>query len=731
MTPAACSGASQTQVFSTQNPAAVSSRTAIPCDINSLLDGTTVGDDPASYVVADESTNGVFSRSSSGLMSVAGGYHRQTVRCDYSGLVDAPPVLTPHCSLHSDIACNSLGYISRDDLMPSETGDVISTTVSVGVNRYMRLKEHVEVSDAIASALTTAYIDASSSTKRPRDDSAGNLAKASSADTGPCALGTGSPHLTLQKKRRLSFTASRSKSLQLHRKRSNRQSALKLSGAFSLRYAKGPGSLRRAESLRSEPSAPAQASRLKGHSEVRDPPAKCISLLNLGEAIPQILPCDDTANLLGRSSADETSPLTLTPSGSSANAYAPTVPTTPTLAHEEERLKDGLADLPVVAPPPFELIPRSALSPEEAAERRIVCLLEKELQDRIADGLQESVAATTVCDRRKARDEDEEERFWLGDDIETDLLEEDHSELGMDEDEELGGQQKPSACEKSKGDHLSTSKPPRALIFTSLIHLGIDRMLLDDIIKWFFEVIPSDDLETSCIPGDLYYVLSTIPEVRFHACTLFLRYFWLVSPPSASVTPDSQGAGTEDVEAASEVVTWDMAVACLAISIKFHRDVLYPLDIIYAHEYLALAPHELTFEDLENAQRDVLEALAFRISGGSSPCAYISELWEALPMLRRLVAFDDGWDRVQEHAWDMLCEALQSPEVLQYPISILTAVSVMEGILKTLAWRYKTTGVDSRGRAVKRRDTKSLRKAAVKASRTVKLDIQDILRIED
>ncbi|OSC99673.1 hypothetical protein PYCCODRAFT_1372497 [Trametes coccinea BRFM310] len=244
--------------------------------------------------------------------------------------------------------------------------------------------------------------------------------------------------------------------------------------------------------------------------------------------------------------------------------------------------------------------------------------------------------------------------------------------------------------------------------------------------------MPSDGFETSYVPGDLYDVLSTLPEVRFHAGHLFLRYFWLAGTPSLRHTPEQEDETREDDKNALEVVTWDIAVACLAISIKFHRDVLYPLDIIYAHEYLALAPHELGFEDLENAQRDVLEAIQFRIASGSNPDAYMAELWQALPMLRKLVGFDGGWARVQEHAWDLLCEALQSPEVLQYPTSILTALAIMEGVLKTLTWRYKTTGVDSRGKTVKKRDnSKSLRRLAMKAAKGVKLDIQDILRISD
>ena len=151
----------------------------------------------------------------------------------------------------------------------------------------------------------------------------------------------------------------------------------------------------------------------------------------------------------------------------------------------------------------------------------------------------------------------------------------------------------------------------------------------------------------------------------------------------------------------------------------------------------------------------MLEALAYYV-GSATPGAFIAELWLALPTLRRLVGFDEGWERVQEHAWEVLCEAIQrtsillphfqepavpgaqyvrhactEAEVLLYPISLLTAAAVIEGILEALAQRYRKTRVDGRGKPLKKRDTKSLKKAALKASCGVRSDIQDVLRIPD
>ena len=107
---------------------------------------------------------------------------------------------------------------------------------------------------------------------------------------------------------------------------------------------------------------------------------------------------------------------------------------------------------------------------------------------------------------------------------------------------------------------------------------------------------------------------------------------------------------------------------------------LSPLDVICAQEFLALAPHAVDFADLENAQRDVLGALSYRV-GGATPGAFMEELWEALPTLRRLVGFDEGWDDVQGKAWDVLCDALQRTSrivrafKLQDAIALISAAS--------------------------------------------------------
>lgn len=83
--------------------------------------------------------------------------------------------------------------------------------------------------------------------------------------------------------------------------------------------------------------------------------------------------------------------------------------------------------------------------------------------------------------------------------------------------------------------------------------------------------MPSDESESTYISGDLYDILSGSSEIRFHAGHLFLRYFSLVGHPTGSTAHD------EDAEA-FESVAWDIAVACLAISVKVSFS-LYPVPL--------------------------------------------------------------------------------------------------------------------------------------------------------
>jgi hypothetical protein len=87
-------------------------------------------------------------------------------------------------------------------------------------------------------------------------------------------------------------------------------------------------------------------------------------------------------------------------------------------------------------------------------------------------------------------------------------------------------------------------------------------------------------------------------------------------------TDSEEGDDDEEVDPrllkdATRTVIWDIAVGCLALSVKvgylhqqicgnanlngsqFHRDFLAPLYPVYALDFLSLAPHAMAYDDLE------------------------------------------------------------------------------------------------------------------------------------
>ncbi|KAJ3871352.1 hypothetical protein F5051DRAFT_457110 [Lentinula edodes] len=138
----------------------------------------------------------------------------------------------------------------------------------------------------------------------------------------------------------------------------------------------------------------------------------------------------------------------------------------------------------------------------------------------------------------------------------------------------------------------------------------------------------------------------------------------------------------------SELVTWDVAVGCLALSVKIHRDFLPPLYPIFSSDYEELAPHEMGYGDLEAAQRDILLALSYNL--GSTPQAVLDDLWIALPSLRALLDFNEGWSSVLQETWLILFEVVCEPDIMNFSLSLLTAAAVIEGLESALVRQYQT-----------------------------------------
>ena len=54
---------------------------------------------------------------------------------------------------------------------------------------------------------------------------------------------------------------------------------------------------------------------------------------------------------------------------------------------------------------------------------------------------------------------------------------------------------------------------------------------------------------------------------------------------------------------------------------------------------------------LQTSQRDILQAFSFSLGGHNTPQSYLDEVWLALPTLRTLLNFKDGWKDAQRETW--------------------------------------------------------------------------------
>ena len=84
--------------------------------------------------------------------------------------------------------------------------------------------------------------------------------------------------------------------------------------------------------------------------------------------------------------------------------------------------------------------------------------------------------------------------------------------------------------------------------------------------------MPADGHKTAYSPGDLYDLLTTSPETRFHAVYLFLRYLLLVRSSSLSSddTDDTGSAISEDEEEDLDADMEDM-MSCGGYIMRLYR----------------------------------------------------------------------------------------------------------------------------------------------------------------
>ncbi|KAK0482019.1 hypothetical protein EDD18DRAFT_1202426 [Armillaria luteobubalina] len=238
--------------------------------------------------------------------------------------------------------------------------------------------------------------------------------------------------------------------------------------------------------------------------------------------------------------------------------------------------------------------------------------------------------------------------------------------------------------------------------------IGVGQKFRREVVEWILEVTlrrqDGEDLH------DQLTSISTSRETRFHAAYLFILFFFR-----------SGGATGKDWDGFEDMV-WDMAVGAVAVSVKYHRDFLPPLLPVYAPSFQAFAPHEMGFDDLEDAQADLLSALGYALGG--TPVGVLDELEEALPSLRELFPsyLDDGgeWDLVLQETWRSLMICILEPDILSFPISLLSAAAVSEAILDVLLHR-KVRNYDGQRHLA--------REEVEEEAEGVLLDIQNVLEI--
>ncbi|KAH8830572.1 hypothetical protein DL96DRAFT_1593510 [Flagelloscypha sp. PMI_526] len=264
-------------------------------------------------------------------------------------------------------------------------------------------------------------------------------------------------------------------------------------------------------------------------------------------------------------------------------------------------------------------------------------------------------------------------------------------------------------------------------------HLNISDASRLAIVRWFLEVHPDisfsspdsrsrhsslnayhfahSDIRFGKEGENLYHQLARSPETRFHAVWLFFECYHLLGshitprPSPQSYRSTSFISETDDFDIGFEVEHWDRALACLALSVKYHHDVLPPFLPIWSEELEVLSSHsELLYEELEHLQREILQPLGHQL--GSTPQILLDAIWIGLPSLAIILdcdrtpfndpsdhieggAFgrtrDSQWgNRLWKETWSRLFTCLFEPDVLRFRISHLTCVSLVAALRSCL-----------------------------------------------
>lgn len=263
--------------------------------------------------------------------------------------------------------------------------------------------------------------------------------------------------------------------------------------------------------------------------------------------------------------------------------------------------------------------------------------------------------------------------------------------------------------------------------------IGLHGGVRNEIVHWLLRL--SRDRLVEKYQFDLAEHLKNSPETHFHAVHMFLRYFYILT----SKNPGGNGSPHGELRTSHDCLAgWDIALGCLALSVKLHRDTLWPLYPISTDDFLIIAPHALEFDDIERAQYDIMTTLSHTL--GATPELILGELWTALPSLRLLLSFPNGWSITQRETWWLLYKATTDPAVLRFPLTVFTASALCEALIITFKNKYQFEGLHpeewrrdaTRGKKDYERLSSGIRlKRAREEAEGVVMDVQEALGVSD
>lgn len=297
-----------------------------------------------------------------------------------------------------------------------------------------------------------------------------------------------------------------------------------------------PASFRRAASLRSDPSA-----------------TKTIAFGDSGmERIAK--PSPSPTSMTGAARTER-----------NAATCPPTQPVTPATKMSTSKKSPTLSPFPVLSPSAFGSACRAPIYAADAAEARIKALVKRELADRRFDALLEGTIVFSEEAPPASVDSDTEMWRALGEDVSGGVLRLRDGDMHDDISENV--------------DHYKTEDIPLFLGVEEDLRIKVVEWILDvrsphtpvGSLKNYLQIMPPANLPKKNAFAHLRAQLTEAPDTRWHAAHLVTRYFFEIGtsePPSPSTEPTSQHAGSPRVLQGREALTWDIGVACLALSVK-------------------------------------------------------------------------------------------------------------------------------------------------------------------